>query len=158
MSFSKVPIFNVRLLGVIVAVLIALSKLLSPEPIQRFTRSQDGRAEMALQFLSFAFSPTGEHIATTDLAGHVSLRGLKSGEQSRRRVWQNFMPIGGRGGLRHADLAAEHPGQSPPVGSPPAPCFRTRHTPYVANHRQMECLKGNSNSTSALASRAPFVG
>ncbi len=73
-GFFRLPIFDVRLLGTIAAGMIVLARLSNPSPGQKFARSQVACGEPGVQLTSFAFSPTGKQIATTDTAGHVTLR------------------------------------------------------------------------------------
>jgi WD40 repeat protein len=84
MGFSRAPIFDVRLLGAMVAALIALPSLTGTEPEPRFARSRLDRDGIGIPFTSLAFSPTGDHVATTNAAGRVTLRTWVSGEQIER--------------------------------------------------------------------------
>ena len=83
---SRVPIFHVRLLGAILAALIALTELTGPEPVRRFARSQVDRDDPSIQSTSLAISPAGDQMATTDAAGRVTLRSFKGWEQIERSL------------------------------------------------------------------------
>ena len=79
LGFFKFRIFDVRLLGAIAAALITLARLSSSGPDQQLARSRIGRGEVGVQVTSFAFSPTGKQIATTNTAGRVTLRAQEGG-------------------------------------------------------------------------------
>jgi WD40 repeat protein len=81
---SKLPIFDLRLLGAIAVALIALAVLANAEPVQERTPLRVARGERGSQLMSFAISPTGSHIATTNTAGGVTLRAAESGWQIER--------------------------------------------------------------------------
>jgi WD40 repeat protein len=78
---SKFPIFDLRLLGAIAAVLIALTTLSNSEPVQENVRPRLARGEHGAQIASFALSPSNALIATTNYAGRVTLR-------APEREWQ----------------------------------------------------------------------
>jgi WD40 repeat protein len=83
-DFPRLPIFDVRLLGAIVAALIALSTLSKPGPEKKLARSQVVRGEPGVQVTSIAFSPTGKQIATTNTAGRLTLRTREGGWRIER--------------------------------------------------------------------------
>ena len=83
-GFSKLPIFDVRLLGAIAVALITLATLSNPEPVQKLARPRIARGEHGVQVMSFALSPTSGQIATTNTAGRVTLRAPESGWQIER--------------------------------------------------------------------------
>jgi WD40 repeat protein len=85
-GFSRVSIFDLRLLGAIALALIIPSLLLSPEPVRKNVRTQIARGEHGVQITSFAFSPTGEQFATTNSAGRVTLRAYECGWRIERRL------------------------------------------------------------------------
>jgi WD40 repeat protein len=78
-DFSKVPIFDVRLLGMISAALIALFALSKPGPQKKVARSHMARGAHGVQVRSCAFSPTGNQIATCNTEGRVALRVREEG-------------------------------------------------------------------------------
>jgi WD40 repeat protein len=84
MRFSRLPIFDVRLIGAIAAAMIAVAKLSNPDPGQKLARSQVARGEVGVQVTSLAFSPTGKHIATTNTAGRIALRAQEGGWRIER--------------------------------------------------------------------------
>jgi WD40 repeat protein len=85
MGFSKRTVFDVRLLlGAIVAALITLAALFNPEPARILARSWAARGEYGAQIASFAFSPTGKQMATTNTAGRIALRAQERGWQIER--------------------------------------------------------------------------
>ena len=63
---------------------IALTLPTSPEPVQKIGPSVVARGERGAQTTSCAFSPTGVHIATTNTAGHVTLRTSRGGWHTER--------------------------------------------------------------------------
>jgi WD40 repeat protein len=77
-------IFDVRLPGAIAAALIALVMLSNPEPVQNLARPRFARGEDGAHISSFAFSPTGEQLATTNSAGRITLRAHKNGWLTER--------------------------------------------------------------------------
>ncbi len=83
---SRVPIFDVRLLGAIVAALIALTGLTGPESAQESSRSRVGRDEVGLSVTSLAFSPAGDQVATTSAGGRVTLRAFAGRRQLERSL------------------------------------------------------------------------
>jgi dipeptidyl aminopeptidase/acylaminoacyl peptidase len=78
-GFSRLPIFDVRLLGAIAAAMIALARLWNPSPGPKFVRSQLARGELGVQVTSLASSPTARQVATTNTAGRVALRSQEGG-------------------------------------------------------------------------------
>jgi WD40 repeat protein len=83
-EISKPPIFDVRLLGMISAALIALSTLTKPCPEKKVARSHIARGARGVQVRWFAFSPTGNQIATCNTAGRVALRAREGGWRIER--------------------------------------------------------------------------
>jgi hypothetical protein len=77
----KLPIFDVRLLGALAVALITVARLANPEPVPKLAPSRVVRGEHGVQAVSFAFSPTGSRIATTNSAGRLTLRASESGWQ-----------------------------------------------------------------------------
>jgi WD40 repeat protein len=86
MSFFKISISDVRLLGVIAAALITVSILSNLEPVKKLARSEVARGEPGFLVISFALSPTTGQIATTDDAGRVKLRSPEKGWQIERSL------------------------------------------------------------------------
>jgi WD40 repeat protein len=84
MGVSDRRIFDIRLLGAIAALLIALAMLSNLEPIKRLARSKVARGDFGVLVLSFAISPRSAQIATTDDAGRVKLRAPEQGWQIER--------------------------------------------------------------------------
>jgi WD40 repeat protein len=83
-DFSRLPIVDVRLLGMISAAVIALSTLSHPRPEKKVARSHMARGAHGVQVRSLAFSPTGNQIATCNTAGRVSLRAREGGWRIER--------------------------------------------------------------------------
>ena len=81
------------MLGAIAAALIALATLANPEPAHKLGPARIARGEHGSQVLSLAFSPTGAQIATTSVAGRVTVRSLENG-------WENEQCVGFRGYAR----------------------------------------------------------
>jgi WD40 repeat protein len=73
-GYSRFPIVNFRLLGAIAVALITWATLLNPESVQKLAQSRIGRGDLGVQIMSFALSPKGGWMATTDTAGRVTLR------------------------------------------------------------------------------------
>jgi len=84
MGFSKLPLFDVRLLAAIAVALITLDRLSLPEPVEKLAPSQVARGELGVQITSLALSPTGAQIATTNTAGRVTLRAPENGWKIER--------------------------------------------------------------------------
>jgi WD40 repeat protein len=84
MAFSKLLIFDVKVLGAVAVALVFLAAVSNPEPVQRIAPSQIARGELGGGVLSFAFSPTGKQMATTNSAGRVTLRTQETGWQIER--------------------------------------------------------------------------
>jgi Tol biopolymer transport system component len=114
-GLSKFPIFDMRLLGAIAAVLIALTTLSNSEPVQENVRPRIARGEHGAQIASFALSPTSALIATTNYAGRVTLR-------APEREWQieRYMEFPG-----YATAVAFSPDGRylAAVGNPPGICL-----------------------------------
>jgi WD40 repeat protein len=83
-GFSKLAIFDLRLLGAIAAALTALAMLSNREPVKARAPSRVGRGELGAQIASLAFSPTSARIATTGNNGRVTLRAPETGWQIER--------------------------------------------------------------------------
>jgi WD40 repeat protein len=83
-GFSRLPVFDVRLLGAIVAALITVATLFNPEPVQKLAPPQVARGEPGVLIMSFTLSPTSAQIATTNNAGRVTLRAPERGWQIER--------------------------------------------------------------------------
>jgi WD40 repeat protein len=83
-DFSKLHFFDVRLMGAIAAALIALASLSNLEPQKTLLRPEVARGEPGVLVMSHALSPASVQIATTDDAGHVSLRDAATGWQIKR--------------------------------------------------------------------------
>jgi WD40 repeat protein len=84
MGLSRVSLFDVRLLGAIAVVLLALITLSIPEPLQKIAPTRVARGEPGARIVSLALSPTGSQMATTNDAGRVTLRSPESGWQTGR--------------------------------------------------------------------------
>ena len=81
---SKLPIFDVRLLAAIAVTVITVAVLTDRERVQGLAPSRVARGDRGVQITSFAVSPTGGHIATTNTAGRITLRARESGWQIER--------------------------------------------------------------------------
>jgi WD40 repeat protein len=84
MTFSKLLIFDVKVLGAVAVALVFLAAVSNPEPVQRLAPSQIARGEIGGGVTSFAVSPTGKQMATTNSAGRVTLRAQETGWQIER--------------------------------------------------------------------------
>jgi WD40 repeat protein len=79
MDFTKLFVCDVRVLGAIGAALIALTKLSIPGSLDQRAGPRFAAGERGVQASSFAYSPTGKQIATTNTAGRVMLRVQQKG-------------------------------------------------------------------------------
>jgi WD40 repeat protein len=88
-GLARCPLFDVRLLGAIAALVIMITLALptSPDTVQKLGPSVVVRGEPGAQSTSFAFSPTGVHIATTNSAGRVTLRASCGGWHTERLLY-----------------------------------------------------------------------
>jgi WD40 repeat protein len=77
-AFAR-PFCDVRVLASIAVALITLVKLAGPEPALKLPPSLVARGERGAQVTSFAYSPTGEYIATSNTNGRVTLRAPANG-------------------------------------------------------------------------------
>jgi WD40 repeat protein len=77
---------DVRFLAAVALVLIALARLAGPEPAQKLAPSQIAQGEQGTQLTSFAYSPTGEYIVTSNSKGWVTLRARANGWQIERSL------------------------------------------------------------------------
>ncbi len=84
MGFSKLSIFDQRLLGTIAVVLITVMTLSNPEPATKTRWVKDCPRRGRHQVMSFVLSPTSSQIATTNSAGRVTLRSAETGWQIER--------------------------------------------------------------------------
>jgi WD40 repeat protein len=84
MAFSKLLIFDVKVLGAVAVALVFLAAVSNTESVQRLAPSQIARGEIGGGVTSFAFSPTGKQMATTNSAGRVTLRAQERGWQIER--------------------------------------------------------------------------
>jgi WD40 repeat protein len=75
---------DLRLLGAIAAILIALAVLSNLEPEKKLARSKVVQGEPGFLVMAYAMSPANAQIATTDEAGRVSLRDAENGWQIER--------------------------------------------------------------------------
>ena len=78
--------FDVRLVGAIVVALIILAELLTPESAQSLAQPWIAQGDVGIQVTSFAFSPTGDRMATTNTSGRVALRAREKGWQTERSL------------------------------------------------------------------------
>jgi WD40 repeat protein len=85
-GFTRCSFFDVRLLGAIAAfvIMITLALPTAPDPAQKTGPTVVARGETGTQATSFAFAPTGRHIATTNTTGHVTLRASSGGWHTER--------------------------------------------------------------------------
>jgi WD40 repeat protein len=85
-GYTRFPFFDVRLMGAIatVVIMIILTLPTSPERVQKLGPSFVMPGEPGVQSTSFAFSPTGAHIATTNTVGRVTLRASGGGWHTER--------------------------------------------------------------------------
>jgi sugar lactone lactonase YvrE len=84
MDFSKFAIFDIRVLGAIAAVLLALVNLRSPDLVKKIDPSRVARGKIGAENMSFALSPTGEQMAATNTAGRVTLWAQENEWQTAR--------------------------------------------------------------------------
>ena len=84
--FFRRHLCDVRFLAAVALVLIALARLAGPEPAQKLAPSQIAQGEQGTQLTSFAYSPTGEYIATSNTKGWVTLRARANGWQIERSL------------------------------------------------------------------------
>ncbi len=82
--FSRLPVFDVRMLGAAAIALIIVAKLSNAEPELELARTQVARGELGVQVMTFAVSPVSGQIATTNTAGRVTLRTPETGWQIER--------------------------------------------------------------------------
>jgi WD40 repeat protein len=83
-GFSKLRIFDLKLLGAIAAALTALATLSIREPVQALAPARVARGEVGAFITSLASSPTSARIATTNDAGRIAIRAIESGWQIER--------------------------------------------------------------------------
>jgi WD40 repeat protein len=72
--WSRLSIFDVRLLLVSGVVLFAIANLSAPDPVPAVAPSRVARGELGVQIMSFAISAGSAQIATSDTVGRVTLR------------------------------------------------------------------------------------
>jgi WD40 repeat protein len=84
LKFCVRIVVNVRLLGTIVTALFVLANLSYLNLEQEGARPRIVRGTPGVQIVSFALSPTGKKMATTNTAGQVALRTLDDGWQIER--------------------------------------------------------------------------
>ena len=83
-GFSKLFIFDVRLLGAFGLVVIVLVWLWKHEPVKLRAPSRIARGKVGLHINSLAIAPKGEHMATITMDGQLALRTPNSGDQTER--------------------------------------------------------------------------
>ena len=76
---ARLPIFDVRLVGAIALASMILPRIVGEDTTSKLTPSRLARGEPGEQILSFALSPDGTEIATTNRSGRVRLRALDTG-------------------------------------------------------------------------------
>ena len=74
MRVSKHDMADLRVIGVTATALAIFVTLLYPEPVQESVKPRVARGEPLVQITSFALSPTGTQMATTNTAGRIALR------------------------------------------------------------------------------------
>ena len=84
MLWLKLKSIDIRLLGAIAVAVGTLIALAIPKPVQDPAPSRVARCERGTHIVSFAFSPTSAHIATTNDSGRVALRAAENGWQIER--------------------------------------------------------------------------
>ena len=84
MGLPKVRIFDLRLLGAISVVLIALAGLSMSESVEHLAPAHVARGQLGVQITSFAMSPAGRRMATTNTDGRLALRALENGWEIER--------------------------------------------------------------------------
>ncbi len=86
-NLYKLPIFDVRAMAALVVPVIILANMRESEPLgklSKLTRSRVVQGKHGVETASFALSPTGDRIATTNTAGRVMLRAAEKGALSER--------------------------------------------------------------------------
>jgi WD40 repeat protein len=80
----KLKSIDLRLLGAIAVAMVTLIAMAIPNPAQDPAPSRVAQGERGNHIVSFAFSPTSAHIATTNDSGRVTLRASENGWQIER--------------------------------------------------------------------------
>jgi WD40 repeat protein len=80
MSPVAAMIFDVRLLALLAAFMGAVALLMCSTQVQNLAPMLVARGDHQFKVLSFAFSPTGGHIATLSASGRIAIR-------ARKRSW-----------------------------------------------------------------------
>jgi WD40 repeat protein len=129
-NLYKLPMFDVRVMAALVVPVMILASLRESEPLgklTKLTRLRVVQGKHGVETASFALSPTGDRIATTNTAGRVMLRAAEKGAQSER-----FLDFPG-----YAKAVAFSPdGRSlAAVGLAPAICFWDLSLPTAASTR-----------------------
>ena len=78
MGFPRLRILDVRILGAIALILVAIASVGKPGHAPSVARPLFARGERRVEATSLAISTTGEWAATTDSAGRVVLRTFRS--------------------------------------------------------------------------------
>ena len=86
MDFFRLPILDVRILGAIAVALITLPHVTKPVASPKVTQPRLVRGALGVESLSFAMSPNGAWLATTNTAGGVMLRARDAGNDARRHL------------------------------------------------------------------------
>jgi WD40 repeat protein len=78
MRLTRCRVFDVRLVGAILSLVVVVPKLSDPETMRRIAPSRVAQGEPGAHIMSFVLSPTGREMATINSEGHVKLRAFDS--------------------------------------------------------------------------------